>query len=281
MIRFPILLLMLLLPISVFTKATYTSVDSLVYEKYIADFKDYSNKPINDLLVETALYFKDKPYVASTLDINATEQLVINLQQFDCNTFVETCMALAKTIKSENYTFDSFCENLQKIRYRNAIIDGYTSRLHYVSDWSFENEKQNIVYDRSYELGGKLETKRINFMSSHANLYNALKDNTKLTKQIQFIEEDINQREHFVVIPKQRIKLIEPQIKDGDIIAFATSINGLDYSHIAIAYHVGGQLKFIHASTSTMSVIVEPRSLANYCSESKKCTGISVFGLVN
>lgn len=66
-------------------------------------------------------------YVANTLDRNEVEQLVINTKEVDCLTFVE--YTLAQALGS------SFADNLQRIRYRDGIINGYPSRLHYTSDW--------------------------------------------------------------------------------------------------------------------------------------------------
>ena len=62
-------------------------------------------------------------YVANTLDQDGEESLVIRTDAVDCLTFVE--YTLAQALGS------SFADNLQKIRYRDGIINGYPSRLHY------------------------------------------------------------------------------------------------------------------------------------------------------
>lgn len=274
------LLLVLFAAMPMSAQVDYSKKDSVIFENYIKQFSNKRNLLLGDLMVETALYFKNSPYVASTLDKNKEERLVVNLREFDCNTFIESCIALVETLKGVNQTFGVFCSNLQNIRYRNGIVNGYSSRIHYVSDWSFENEKQGVIKDQSKFLGGLLQTKSIDFMSTHPSSYQALRDNVELVEEFASIEQNINNRNHFYVIPKKEIKEIEPKINSGDIIAFATSIDGLDYSHIGIAYRVDGVLKFIHASTRTMSVVVEPRSLSAYCDQQKKCLGISVFRLM-
>ena len=38
--------------------------------------------------------------------------------------------------------FDDYKAQLQFIRYRNGIINGYPSRLHYTTDYWFDNEKK-------------------------------------------------------------------------------------------------------------------------------------------
>ena len=275
-----LLVLMLLVGMPLYAQVDYTKEDSIIFENYAKKFNQKRNLSKGDLLVETALYFKGKPYVASTLDKNSYERLVVNLREFDCNTFVETCIALVETMKNDNQSFDNFCSKLQGIRYRDGDIKNYASRLHYVSDWNFENEKQGLLSDRSKSLQGILQAKPINFMSTHPNAYKALQKNADLVVEITEIEYEINKRNHFYVIPKQKIEEAQSEIHNGDIIAFATSINGLDYSHIGIAYRVNGILSFIHASTRTMDVVVEPRSLDTYCNQQKKCDGISIFRLI-
>ena len=58
-------------------------------------------------------------YVANTLDESPEEKLVIQPQKVDCLTFVE--YVLAQALSSD------ITRNLQNIRYRDGIIDGYPS----------------------------------------------------------------------------------------------------------------------------------------------------------
>lgn len=78
-------------------------------------------------------------YVANTLDRNEVEQLVINTKEVDCLTFVE--YTLAQALGS------SFADNLQRIRYRDGIINGYPSRLHYTSDWIDNGLRNGFLTD--------------------------------------------------------------------------------------------------------------------------------------
>lgn len=259
--------------------SSYSRKDSLVYEWYVSSLEKDLELPVSDLMVKTALCFKGVPYVASTLDNNSKEELVVNLHEFDCTTFVETCIALTRTLKSRDYSFANFCHKLEQMRYRNGKADSYTSRLHYVSDWAYENVRKGFITDETKGLGGVLETKPINFMSSHFDAYKPLKSSRQLQQEIVSVEDNMKSRGGFYVLNKELISSVEDKIQDGDVIAFATSISGLDYSHIGIAYHDRGRLTFIHASTRTMKVIVEGQSLFDYCRNSKNCTGISVFRL--
>lgn len=265
----------LLISYSVSAKTIYTKQDSLTFVKYKNYIQKDTANTIDKLIIKTALFFKGKPYKASTLENKNEEQLTINLQQFDCTTFVESCLALSRSMKNKQ-SFLNFAEQLQLIRYRHGKLTDYASRLHYVTDWIYDNVKKNIITDISQSLGGILETKSIDFMSTHINSYEALKNNISLQKEIKDVEKHINNRGGYYYLLKDKIKDIESQIKDGDIIFFATSTPGLDYTHVGIAYRHDGFLSFIHASTRTMKITVEPQSLNDYCSRLSRCTGITI-----
>ncbi len=244
-----------------------------------ADFKEIIAKNQDGKgLQNIALTFIETPYVSATLDVNSVEDLVVNFRELDCVTFVETCMALSKTLESDNVDFDNFCNNLQNIRYRDGVIDGYLSRLHYTSDWIFDNVKKNIIKDRTQEIGGIEFPLQLSYMSAHPDNYPRLKNQPYLVDSILKIESEVNKRTYYY-IPKGDIKSKESLINDGDIICFTTSIKGLDISHLGIAYRKNGVLTFIHASYTAKRVIVNPESLVDYCAKIKSNNGIMVLSL--
>lgn len=87
-------------------------------------------------------FFADKllgtPYVAHTLE-GDREYLSINVDQLDCTTFVETLAALTKAAKAKSPSWYAYASALESIRYHSGHIDGYASRLHYISAWIIEN----------------------------------------------------------------------------------------------------------------------------------------------
>lgn len=268
---------LLLFTIPVQSQDMETDSDSLFFENHVSDFQKYQELPMGELMIKSAGFFMGKPYVGYTLDKNDKEELTVNLREFDCTTFVETCVALAGTIKSQDFSFKLYKYLLQMIRYRNGTIDGYPSRLHYMSDWIFNNQDIGVLKDITSELGGVEDKRKINFMTTHPDSYRQLKNNDPMIKELHSIEAGINERGERYFIPKYNIPEIEKEIKDGDIILFNTTIEGLDYSHIGIAYHNNGKLTFIHASTRSKSVIKEPGTLYDYCMNSSKCAGITVL----
>ncbi|WP_165020183.1 N-acetylmuramoyl-L-alanine amidase-like domain-containing protein [Dysgonomonas sp. ZJ279] len=274
-----IILLLALSPNIANATIVYSKADSLTYESYIKQVSPYKNEPINELVIRTAKFFIGRPYVASTLEGNTKENLVINLHEFDCTTFVETCIALSKVIKSDDLSFSNYCQTLTSIRYRNGVIDDYSSRLHYSSDWIYENEQKKIFKDISIDLGGKISSKKINYMSTHPQLYSQLKNNNINIRELRGIENKINERNNYKIIPSDAISSGDENILDGDIVLFGTNINGLDYSHMGIAYRSNNILRFIHASSRAKKIIIESKSLDEYCAESKTCNGITILRL--
>lgn len=259
----------------------YNKSDSLIYEDYIKTFSKDEKKPFSELIISTAKYFLEKPYVASTLEVSDNETLVVNLRELDCTTFVENCIALSGIIKFGRSSLDDYSALLTYIRYRGGEIDGYTSRLHYTSDWAYENEEKGILKNISGEIGGQTILKTINFMSTHPQSYKHLKDNKENIAKIKEIEDSINSRKAYIVVPTSAIPASSKDIQNGDIVAFATSADGLDYSHVGIAYWENEQLHFIHASSRMKKVVIEQKTLFEYCKDSKSCTGISIFRINN
>ena len=109
-------------------KVSYTEADRVVFDQYVSEMKANKSLPTGELMVKTARFFLGTPYVAATLEMEP-ERLVVNLREMDCMTLVENVVALTRTIQSENPSFETFCKNLQALRYRNGEIHDYTDRL--------------------------------------------------------------------------------------------------------------------------------------------------------
>jgi hypothetical protein len=115
-------------------------------------FRDEKQTPPGELMVKVGSFFLETPYVANTLETEGEERLVINLREMDCTTFAENCLALTRTIQSKRPGVDQFWQELARVRYRNAKINGYTSRLHYTTDWIFNNQQKKLVQDVTADI---------------------------------------------------------------------------------------------------------------------------------
>ena len=232
-------------------------------------------KPINEVVIAIAKSFIGTDYTANTLDAPGKEQLIVNLQTLDCVTFYENSLVLARCIKKNKLTFNDYKKELQFVRYRGGVIDGYTSRLHYTSDYFFDNEKKSVLKDVTKELGGVPFNKKINFMSTHPDLYLQLKNSSENVKEIKKIEDEMKTRTTYH-IPKANIKRIASQIKNGDIIGITTTIDGLDCTHTGIAIWQNGKLHLLHAPIPGSKVQITELPLWDYLAKIKKDEGIIV-----
>jgi hypothetical protein len=239
--------------------------------------KNLSEKPLNEIIVEIGKSFIGTEYVAHTLEQDGSEQLVINLTGLDCTTFLETSLALARCIKSGSTTFEDYKKELIFIRYRDGIIDEYPSRLHYFSDWAYNNIKKEIVKDVTKELGGEEIKFNVEYMSAHPESYKHLKENPDFIPIIRKQEKEINERTYYY-IPKTKVKAIETKIKTGDIIAITSSVKGLDINHVGFAVKMkDGKTHFMHAPQADTKVQITPEPLHEYLKKIKRHTGIIVL----
>lgn len=234
-------------------------------------------KPIGEVVTSLGKYFLGREYTAATLEINDDEELVTNLKQFDCTTLVENVLALARAIKSGSPTEEQYKKELTLIRYRDGIIDKYPSRLHYFSDWIYDNSRKNILYNVSKPLAESTIKFNVDFMSTHPQLYKHLKSNPDFIPLIKQQENEIAKREYYYV-PESKIENASSGINSGDLIAFTTSIKGLDISHTGIAVKDSeNKVHLLHASSIPMKVIISDKYLSDYVKDIKKMTGIIVL----
>ncbi|MCL1973723.1 MAG: DUF1460 domain-containing protein [Bacteroidetes bacterium] len=251
--------------------------DRQIAQNYFVQVKATDAPEFGDLIIRTARFFINTPYVGATLEVGDTEQLVVNLHELDCTTFMETCLALSRVVAAGTPDFEAYCRQLQQIRYRGGVIDGYTSRLHYTSDWIADNKAMGMVEDMTKAAGGRPLKMQLSFMSTHPDSYKHLKGHTDRIDFMRQVEARINDSGDYYYIPKEEIRKNEQAIRSGDIIGFTTSMQGMDISHIGIAYWQDDVLTFIHASSTAKKVIINPESLRDYCAGIKSNTGIIVL----
>jgi len=242
-----------------------------------AQERNLKDLPFNKIISEIGKSFISTPYEAQTLEISDEEELVINFRQLDCTTFLETTFALSLCVKNEKTTFEDFQYFLKQIRYREGQIKDYPSRLHYFSDWIYDNQRKQLIKDVTKELGGEQVKFNVNFMSKNPHLYKHLKNNPDFIPMIQKQEKEISTRTYFY-IPSDKISTVENKIQDGDFIALTTNQKGLDIGHVGFA--VKGDDKktyFLHAPQVGSYVQITTETLSDYIKNSKKHTGIIVL----
>ncbi len=261
----------------------FSEEDIKIFNRKIsfADENELSKKPINEIIVEIGKSFICTEYAAHTLEKDGDENLVINLSGLDCTTFLETSLTLARCIEKGTTKFQDYQNELTFLRYRDGKIDKYPSRLHYFSDWIFNNQQKNIVKDVTKEIGGELIKFNLNFMTENPEYYKQLEENPDFIPVIRKQEKDINSRNYYY-IPKAKVESAENKIKTGDLIAITSSVKGLDINHVGIAVKMDdGKIHFLHAPLVGSKVQITPEPLHDYLKKIKKHTGIIVLRALN
>jgi hypothetical protein len=161
------------------------------------------------------------------------------------------------------------------MRYRGGKRRGYSSRLHYFSEWIADGEQRGLLHDLGPELGGSEDARPLRFMTEHREKYPALADEGVFRK-LQAIELGLDQRPRRV-IPTKRIPEVVNRIESGDVLAFATEIPGLDVTHTAFAYRdTQRALRVLHAPLSGGVVEITRTTLPEYVAAIRRSTGILV-----
>ena len=222
------------------------------------------------------------PYVAGTLDGNEEEQLVVLVDSLDCTTFVETVLAFCIADKRGERDYEGFKKALTQIRYRDGILNGYTSRLHYFSDWICNNEQMGFVKECTSETACSLPKELwLDFMTTHVDSYLPMKKNPELVKEMASHEKNW-QGTVVSYIPKEKLNLPPEglKIKDGDVLALVTNIKGLDVVHVGFAFWKDNQLHLLHASSSAKKVIEDPKTQYESSKNTKAHIGVRAIRFV-
>lgn len=224
------------------------------------------------------------PYVAFTLeeylraggDPTTAEPLTLSLTKFDCVSLVESCLAVSRVADDQaTPTWERFGREMERMRYRDGARRDYASRLHYFSEWISDGARRGLLRDLGAELGGVVDARPLRFMTEHRGSYPALANEASF-QAIGAMERSLDDQPRRV-IPTNRIPEVSDRIESGDVLAFATSIAGLDVTHAAFAYRgADGVLRVLHAPLSGGAVEVTRTTLPEYVAAIRRSTGILV-----
>jgi hypothetical protein len=268
-----------------------TPQDKAVYEKVMEVLSPVGEEPMPVMVMKAAEAMLETPYASGTLE-QEPEMLTVSLARTDCILLVEACVAMAQTARQQDRSFDAFCQNLRQLRYRDGRVDGYASRIHYTSEWILQAQARGLATEVSGNIADTPLEQHFSYMSAHADKYPLLASDQELVARIAVMEERLGREEYFF-IPKTKLESNLDKIRHGDMICFATGIQGLDITHVALAYEYyecehdccpdgrgcsngQRQLGFLHASSKEKKVVVDKKTLTGYVNGLPSCNGIRV-----
>lgn len=249
------------------------SVNREIFSRVAAAVAGRVSLPAAELTAAVALELRGTPYVAGTLE-TVPETLNIYLDRTDCILFVETCLSMALTLKSDTPTYEAFVDQVRQMRYRDGVVDGYASRLHYTSEWLQQNAARGILTEYTCRYGTPLK-QGFNFMSTHPDSYRQLKGDASSVAEIRKAERRLESAGGYCVVTQQRLRKGGVDMREGDIVCFVSKVQGLDITHVGLLHKMGGRWHFIHASSKAGKVIVEPKELSDYAANGVRLVRIN------
>ena len=223
--------------------------------------RDLSRRRVEQLLSETkqdrstgsrievlSRHFLGHPYKANPLigSADTTEVFTVSLDGFDCVTYIETILALARASN-----VDSFTERLREIRYDGGRIQ-WERRNHYMTCWIRNNARHGIIRPVSTPAVPILNRERV------LNVVPGLDP----------------QRTRLKCVPKSEMPRLERHLQTGDIIFFVSTRKHLDMFHAGIIVRDGENVLMRHASRSQGSVVEQ--ELRDFL-KANRMTGVTVM----
>lgn len=179
-------------------------------------------------------HFLGRPYLAFTLvgDAATPEQLVARLDGFDCVTYTETVVALAR---SRNRT--GFVRELTALRYDGGRI-AWAARNHFMNRWMARNLRDGRVREVLPQAAVRTgEVRRLDLLPG----YEA-------------------QKWPVAYVPVSALERLAEQAEMGDVVAFVSRKPNLDTFHVGLLVPPSGSepLRVRHAGRSAGKVVEEP-----------------------
>lgn len=235
------------------------------------------NKNGNERIAFFAAKFIDAPYTAGTLE-HSPETLVVNIDEFDCTTLIENALALAYTIGEGRTSWRDFIYNLQRFRYKNGTINGFASRLNYISDFVIDNSHRGNIREVTSQLpGSEYVVKTLDFITSNRDSYPALADSAEYAHMREIESGYRSHRFPYIKSSRTASKALWNELRDGDIVCITTKTQGLDVQHMGIIKKIDGIPHLLHASSAAKKVVVDPLPLHEYMRKNRQASGIRIL----
>jgi hypothetical protein len=179
-------------------------------------------------------YFLGRPYKSNPLKGSpaSPEIFTVSLSAFDCVTYVETVLALARVAK-----LSEFREELRKIRYERGRVQ-WCSRNHYMTQWIQNNIQNRVIEPVPMPNVPLIVRERL------LNTVPGLPPRRTCVK----------------CVPKAAISRLEPHLQSGDLIFFASTRKNLDIFHVGIIVRGQNSINLRHASRSQGKVVEQTLS---------------------
>ncbi len=254
------------------------------FDRLVAKAKagNWKALPIGERTAAVGQALAGTRYMHFTLEIdNRIESPSVNFQGMDCWTFFEIALSFARMLNEpeSNWTPERLLHYIEMDRYRGGECTGdYLSRLHYLEDWLYDNDRRGLVEDMTRTLGGSSVPHSAREMSAGWRHYRYLAANRSLLGPLARMEANVSSRPLYQ-IPKNQVAKIESRLRSGDIIGIISRDGGrYSTAHVGLALRTSdGVLHFMHASSpSNYGRVVVDSELSKYLYRYGSDSGILV-----
>jgi Protein of unknown function (DUF1460) len=179
-------------------------------------------------------HFLGYPYQANPLigSSDTREVFSASLDGFDCVTYIETILALARASD-----VNEFVEWLRKIRYDQGRIE-WKRRNHYMTQWIRNNAREGLLTPISMPAVPSHSRERI----------------------LSVVPGLAAQRTSVKCVPKSAVPRAAEHLQSGDVICFVSTRKNLDVFHAGIIARDGKKILLRHASRSRGLVVEQELS---------------------
>ena len=193
------------------------------------------------------------------------ETLRINLDAFECVSFIESAIAVARCAFRGEPDELCFTEDLEASRYRGGALGDYASRLHYFVDWIGDNESRGRIENLTTSLGGT-PVQRDFYLITRRELPKAVLEREALagvTEDLLATERRLSSASHDVLRRKSAPEALRV-LEDGDLVAFVRERPGLLVHHAGFVYWASGTPRLLHTSSYHQRVVITESDLTDY-----------------
>jgi hypothetical protein len=193
-------------------------------------------------------HFLGRPYKPNPLvgSADAAEAFTAFLDGFDCVTYIETVLALARAL-----TVDDFTGSLRKIRYEKGRIQ-WKQRNHYMTLWIRNNVREGIIRPVSTPTVPVISRERV----------------------LNVVPGLAARRVRLKCVPKRAVPSLSAYLRGGDLIFFVSTRTNLDVFHAGIIARDGKRVLMRHASRKQGSVVEQ--ELSQFL-KANRMTGVMVL----
>ena len=240
----------------------------------------------SDLVSEIANFLVGTPCEVGLLDVYP-EQLRVFLYKTDRLQYIEECLAISLVLKQfginfneavdEESFYECLCNKIKDLRYRDGVINCFTDRIYYISEWLEQAEKMGSLVELTPKYGHEY-VQNFTYLSDNLIYLPQVGKEPKAWESVKAIEKTLMAKNPYYLIDSEKIDLeFMDSLINGDIIAICSDRKGEDISNIGFVHtDQDGKKQFIFASTKEK--VVTKKDLSSVVSGAK---GIRLFRLID